>query len=174
MKHIVLVFVMLLSIGLSPNLVCAADSYVLPYPSLLPGNKFYSISQLWESAERFWYFGDFGQITFTLKLADKYLVEAKTLFEYEQYLLGYNALQKSNLYFSQLPTLLSSAQLHGKRIAEFDSKIKNAAKKHNEELERIKQEIPEAFLWSPEYSPPQNLLLHKEIDRAITIRGKVF
>src|SRR5690242_14133057 len=84
----------------------ALSSYVLPYPSTMPGGVSYKIHLVWEKIMQYWYFGDFGSYEYNLKQSDKYLVEAKTLFEYNQFLLGYNALQKSNDYFKNIEPFL--------------------------------------------------------------------
>ena len=66
----------------------AESQYVLPYPSAMPGSFLYKLNLVQEEILRYWYFGDFGQFKYNLGLSDKYLVEAKTLFEYKQYLLA--------------------------------------------------------------------------------------
>src|SRR3990167_5335496 len=78
--------------------VFAESSYVLPYPAAMPGSIWYEIDLLKEKAYQFLYFGDLSQFAYNLSEADKYLVEAKTLFEYKQYLLGYQALLKSDSF----------------------------------------------------------------------------
>src|SRR3989344_5431061 len=100
MKRLYLIFFLFF---LFTKTALADSSYVLPYPSAMPGSNFYKLHVLYEQLSRYWYFGDFGQFKFSLRYADKYLVEAKILFEYKQYLLGYSALDKSNLYFQEIP-----------------------------------------------------------------------
>lgn len=105
-------------------------------------------------------------------MADKYLVEAKTLFEYKQYLLGYKALEKSNKYFiSILPNLLRAKE-NGKNIIQKKSIFDEAAKKHIEILNKIKDESPNEFNWRPEKSLPTNLNIGCEILSSIEIRRK--
>ncbi len=65
----------------------AQSDYVLPYPSSMPGSIYYKLHLAWESVIEYWNFGDFGQFIYNLKQFNKYVVEAKTLFEYIQYLL---------------------------------------------------------------------------------------
>src|SRR3989344_5659903 len=90
---------------------CIAESiYVLPYPSSMPGNKLYKVHLFLESLEQYWYFGSFGQFKYSLKESDKYLVEAKTLFDYKQYILANKALQKSDIYFSRTFPFLVKAK----------------------------------------------------------------
>jgi len=73
-----------------------ASSYILPYPSYMPGNKLYRISRFIDSISRYWYWGNLSNIKYHQKLSDKYLVEAKVLFDYGQYFLGVEALKRSN------------------------------------------------------------------------------
>src|SRR3989344_2434627 len=71
-------------------------AYVLPYPSYMPGNKLYTFSRFFDEVGRIWNFGSIASTKYALHLSDKYLVEAKTLFEYQQYLLALDALQRSD------------------------------------------------------------------------------
>src|SRR3990167_6873899 len=86
--------------------IYAQSSYVLPYPGEMPGNKVYKLNLIKEKLEKYFYFGNFSQFNYNLKYADKYLVEAKTLFEYKQFLLGDSALKKSDSYFKNLKIIL--------------------------------------------------------------------
>lgn len=150
----------------------AASSYVLPYPSTMPGSIFYKIHIMEEAILKYWYFGDFGQFNYSLKLSDKYLVEAKTLFEYNQYLLGFNALQKSDNYFKKTLPYLSKPKSNGKDISEFRQLLSQAALKHKETLQNMGQNIPPVFTWSPEKSLPTVLNLKSAIENSIKIREK--
>src|SRR3989344_1608576 len=109
-----LILFLLLFIFLFPRNMFAESSYVLPYSSAMPGSIFYKPNLIQEELLRFWYFGDFGQFKYNLSQSDKYLVEAKTLFDYKQHLLAYQALQKSNDYFRKLEPAISSAKKSGK------------------------------------------------------------
>lgn len=148
----------------------ASSNYVLPYPSTMPGNIFYKIHLVEEKLLRYWYFGNLGQFTYNLKQADKYLVEAKTLFEYNQYLLGFNALKKSDYYFKQTLPYLLKAQGEGKDISQNRDVLRQAAGKHQEVLLKIGQEVPGVFTWSPEKSLPTKLNLKDAIDESMKIR----
>ncbi len=148
----------------------ASSDYVLPYPSAMPGSFFYKLDLFKEAVMKIWYFGDFGQAKFDLQMADKYLVEAKTLFEYKQYLLAENALLKSNIYFSEVKPNLLKAQKNGKPTQESMLNLKNAASKHIEELLMMESSTPVSFAWVPEKGKTTNIALHNEIDNAIQIR----
>lgn len=147
----------------------AQSNYVLPYPSSMPGSLFYKLHFIFENISKYWYFGDFGQFDYNLKMADKYLVEAKTLFEYKQYLLGHKALKKSDLHFSKIMSFLERAS-RKKNISNKIATLKEAALKHIEILEKIDMETPDIFNWQPEKVMPTNLYLKKDIETAINMR----
>ncbi len=138
----------------------------------MPGGFSYKLHSLYENLSKYWYFGNFGQFTYNLKESDKYLVEAKTLFEYNQYLLGFSALEKSDTYFiNTLPNLIK-AQNKGENISTYRQLLGEAAQKHVEVLTKLKQEVPDSFTWTPEKSLPTHLSLKSAIDNSIKIRDK--
>jgi len=167
-----IVFTALFLIFLIPSSVYAQSSYVLPYPSFMPGNPLYRVNLVKEKILKYWYFGNFGQFDYNLKQSDKYLIEAKTLFEYRQFLLGYKALKKSDVYFKYLLSNLNAAKREDKNIDIKRKILKEAALKHIEILSDLKKEIPETFLWQPEKSQPTYLYLRKNIEHAISVRIK--
>lgn len=152
--------------------IFAESSYVLPYPSAMQGSKFYTISLIWDEIRKYWYFGDFGQFKYNLGESDKYLVEAKTLFEYKQYFLGLNALRKSKDYYNKSHPFLLKAHYKGKDTRKNLILFESASAKHIEILLKMKSEVPEEFTWEPEKSPPTKLYLHKEIENSINVRQK--
>lgn len=170
-SYLILIFVLFFFLYTSP--VFAESSYVLPYPSSMPGSSLYKVHILYENISKYWYFGDFGQFKYDLRYADKYLVEAKTLFEYKQYLLAYSALEKSNYYFSKISGDLKKAQGSNKNITEKENIFQEASGKHIETLESLKTEVPAKFVWIPEKGNPSNLNIHKLIDDSIKIRESV-
>jgi len=156
----------------STKITFAQSSYVLPYPSAMPGSISYKSHILSEELQKYWYFGNFGQFYYNLKQSDKYLVEAKTLFEYKQYLLGYNALLKSNEYFIKINPFLIKAKIEGKDISEKSKILDMASQKHVEILVQIEKNTPIEFVWTPEKSSATKLLLRKSIDDSISVRQK--
>jgi hypothetical protein len=168
-----LVVLILLFFFSSVTFAFASSDYVLPYPSFMPGNKIYKVYELKDQLMKYWYFGSLGQFTFHLEQADKYLVEAKTLFEYNQYLLGINSLQKSNQHFEQLSYYLENAKKEQKDISEKKKILQSAAQKHIEVLQKLKTELPENFTWRPEKAASTELNLQDAINESIAMRGKV-
>lgn len=150
--------------------VYAESSYVLPYPSSMPGNLTYNFHIVFEKISEYWHFGNFGQFGYNLKMADKYLVQAKTLFEYKQYLLGHKALKKSDLHFSKIMSFLEKASGKKKNISNKTAILKEAALKHIEILEKIDVETPNVFNWQPEKALATTLYLKKDIETAVNIR----
>jgi len=148
----------------------AQSSYVLPYPPPMPGSIFYKIRLISEQIQKYWYFGNFGQFSYNLKQSDKYLVQAKTLFEYKQHLLGEEALKKSDMYFKYTSKYLSYAKEENKNIDRQQKTLKEAALKHIEILNKIKIHAPKEIIWNPEKSQPTKILLSGTLAEAIRIR----
>ena len=148
----------------------AASSYVLPYPGLMPGNKLYRLKQITDYIGQYWTFGNFSRHKYELNLADKKLVEAKILFEYQQYPLAIKALESSNQHFQKAVYYLERAEKEGKDISQKMINLKAAAEKHKEVLETLKKELPEEFLWQPEKKEATELNLESALEEAIKIR----
>lgn len=152
--------------------VLAKSSYVLPYPSSMPGSSFYKPRLLLVSLLQYWYFGNFGSFSYNLKQSDKYLVEAKTLFEYNQYLLAYNALKKSDEYFKRTLPNLENARREGKDITQNRTILSAASEKHIEILAILSSQVPEKFIWQPEKDPASVLEIKSAIESSIALRSK--
>lgn len=170
MKICRLLFVLVLLLFLFTGNIFADSSYVLPYPSSMPGSLLYKIHTIQEKLEEYWYFGDYGKFKYYLKYSDRYLVEAKVLFEYKQYLLGYKALVKSDNYYKKIKPVLTLAQKNNKNIKEKSELLREAGKKHIEELADIEKKLPETFNWNPEKSSPTLIPLKNAIENSIKTR----
>jgi len=168
MKKITILFFVV--IFFSPNYVYA--EYVLPYPSILPGNKLYSLSRFMDKVKQYWYLGNLSQAKYHLMLADKYLVEARTLMEYKQYSLGTDALENSNLHFRQISFYLQRAAEEGKNIPLFREEFQQAKQTHLTVLFRLKNEIPSDFTWRTEKGESRQLFLADLINNSIALRKK--
>lgn len=166
------IFFIIILFLLRPHISFAQSSYVLPYPSSMPGGISYKIHLLYENVSKYWYFGDFGQFDYNLKMADKYLVEAKILFEYKQYLLGYKALQKSDFYFVNIMSNLARAEKNGKNALKKKAVFSKASQKHIEVLEKMELETPNTFIWQPEKELPTALYIQKAILNSMLLREK--
>ena len=169
-KILLLVTLLLTFFNLFAFSATADSSYVLPYPSSMPGSSFYKLGLLKEYILKYWYFGDFGQFTYNLKESDRYLVEAKTLFEYKQYLLAYQSLRKSNQYFKNTAPYLLKAKEHGKDIKDKSIILKEAGRKHLQVLNILKSELPSEFTWTPEKDSSQSLEISRLLKASIDLR----
>lgn len=152
--------------------VFAESDYVLPYPSFMPGSRWYVIQESIDKIKKYWYFGSFAQFKYHLSQSDKYLVETKTLFEYKQYLLGYQSLRKSNVHFLKLKPFLKAAEKDGKRIEEKRKILNMAALKHIETLNSFSLTLPKTFEWKPEKEVPTVIHFEQLIDTSIEVRKK--
>lgn len=170
MKKIWVILIIFFSYTVFVVRAYASSPYVLPYPSVMPGGIAYKIHLVWEKVMQYWYFGSFGQFEYNLKQSDKYLVEAKTLFEYKQYLLGYQALQKSDNYFKQSYPFLLKARNQGKDIFDKKKILSQASEKHIEVLIKIKNDTQDSVTWSPEKIAATYLNIGKKIGESISIR----
>lgn len=151
----------------------AHASYTLPYPGVMPGNKLYVVSELFDELKSFLAFGDFASFSYSLSQSDKYLVEAKTLFEYDQFLLASNALMKSNKQVILAGEALNSARLHGKNISEKEQTLLSAIQKHNSILERLLHELPGQYEWKDENRKAVVIPIHSQLQEAIVIRNSL-
>lgn len=152
------------------NSASAQSTYVLPYPSDMPGSIYYNLNLVKEAIMKYWYFGDFGQFDYYLRMSDKYLVEAKTLFEYRQFLLGLNALKKSDNYFAGIMPVLKKAKVNGKSIKEKENILRQASLKHIETLMKIQEDSPTTFEWKPERALSTKLEIRRAILKSLSIR----
>ena len=136
----------------------------------MSGNKLYTLSRIFDQVQDRWYFGSIAQIKYHLKLSDKYLVESKILFEYQQYLLAADALNRSNNEFLAIPGHISKASQEGKDVRNISETVRSAAMKHTEVLTIINTSVPKSFLWVPEKSASTELDLEPLILYALRIR----
>lgn len=148
----------------------AASSYVLPYPGAMPGNKLYPLQVLVDGIQGIVAFGDFSRFKYFLGQSDKYLVEAKTLFEYGQYPLAIKSLERSNYNFQKIYPNLINAKKNKKNIKEKNDIFVSAKMKHIEVLNKLLNEIPKEFLWKDENKEAIALSLQEEIKKAIDLR----
>ena len=150
--------------------VHAESNYVLPYPQAMPGSKFYVLDKIQETLLKYYSFGNLSKITYHRSFSDKYLVEAKTLFEYKQYLLATEAITKSNNHFQEQNTYMMSAKKEGKDISEVKDTLHSQIEKHIEVLELLIVSTPQEFNWTSEIGSASKLFIHKLLNDSIRIR----
>lgn len=147
--------------------------YVLPYPSAMPGNRLYALSRLVDRLKQPFYFGSIASYKYHLILADKYLVEAKTLFEYKQYLLARDALHRSDAEFAEVPKFLASAKAEGKDTRNFARQLADAAAAHGAVLAALNDNLPALFRWTPEKGSTSDILIAGILEQSIRLREGV-
>ncbi|KKR91511.1 MAG: hypothetical protein UY16_C0001G0025 [Candidatus Gottesmanbacteria bacterium GW2011_GWA2_47_9] len=147
--------------------------YVLPYPSYMPGNKLYKPSRFFDAVQKFWYWGNIASFKYRLKLADKYLVEAKTLFEYRQYLLGVDALKRSNQQIPYIKQHLESAKNEDKNIDHMRILMVSGMDAHIKTLEGLSAELPSDYQWVPEKQSPTSINFTQLLQETIATRRAV-
>jgi hypothetical protein len=148
--------------------------YVLPYPSYMPGNKLYRISRILDQLKGYWYFGNIAKAKYHQGLGDKYLVEAKTLFEYKQYFLAQDALKRSDEEVGDISQYVSKAQEIGIDINELNKSISAEMRVHVSVLQAMKDQLPEEFIWRPEKAQAVNLPIASMLEHSTAIREKIF
>lgn len=147
--------------------------YVLPYPSYMPGNKLYRTSRLIDRIKQPFYFGNLSSFKYHLSLADKYLVEAKTLFEYKQYMLAQDALMRSDQEFTYVPFYLKRAKREGKDVSLLEQRLQEASVKHQEVLKALMTMLPNTFTWVPEKTESTILPIRQRLENSINIRSRL-
>jgi hypothetical protein len=147
--------------------------YVLPYPSYMPGNSMYNVSRVVDRFKFYWSWGNIARIKYHLALSDKYLIEAKTLMEYKQYLLGADALRRSDAEFRKLPASVAGAKKEGVDVRDLQRLLSAAADKHVEILTGLLSAAPPDFTWTPEKSRPTQLPLGEMIQTSVGERQRI-
>ncbi|MEK7119190.1 MAG: hypothetical protein AAB457_00140 [Patescibacteria group bacterium] len=136
----------------------------------MPGNKLYQMSRIFDEAKKYWYWGNLSSYRYYLGQSDKALVEAKTLFEYNQYLLAVKALDRSNAALQHVPDTLKRAKDEGKNIEKYEREFGEAMKEHKKIIGKLLGELPEEFIWRPEREKSQTLRIHEELNSALRLR----
>lgn len=145
-------------------------AYVLPYPSYMPGNKLYKVSRVVDIAKGWWSWGTIASLKYHMALSDKYLVEAKILFEYGQYLLAFDALTRSDEHARQIKPLIAQGAEEGKDMTRFDALVAEAMTVHMSILDKIRESTPATFLWQPERAKEIHLSIHDRLEQSYVIR----
>ena len=170
-KILINVFVLFYLSFIIGHLSLVKAEYVLPYPSYMPGNKIYRVSRMMDKLKNYWYWGTIAQIKYHLSLSDKYLVEAKTLFEYKQYLLATGALTRSDAALIDITSLIEKGKSEGKDVSAQKTIVVEAMKTHVSTIEYMKQWLPNEFQWTPEKVAATDLSIGTMLDTSMQIRN---
>lgn len=172
---LVLLFTLISILIINPSSISAFDmasGYTLPYPPQMPGGIFYKVRVLEERIGEIWNFGSFSKFQYDLALSDRYLVQTKTLIEYQQYLLAKDALIKSNNFFLQTLPQLTKASSEHKDISTERETLRKAAAKHLEVITYLLDQTPETVTWTPEKAKPTTISFSDLFKQALAIRKK--
>lgn len=126
-----------------------------------------------DAVKKYWHWGSLASYRYELGQSDKALVEAKTLFEYGQYVLALDALARSDDALQSVPVLLRRATREGKNVERYTREVVNAMDAHNLLLAKIIVNTPEEFVWSPEKRDPQTLYIHTRLTESQRKRREI-
>lgn len=138
-----------LLVSISP-LTVSAQSYVLPYPGVMPGSRWYQIDQLFTRIKGFYAFGNLAQARYQRSLSDERMVTARTLVWYGQYALAAEYLHDSSEPLMKLPGLLEHAEKKGVDVSEEIEKVRSMCRAHTDVIQEIESKVPETITWSAE------------------------
>lgn len=147
--------------------------YVLPYPSYMPGNKLYAVSKFIDKVRGVWSFGNIAQLKYRMSLADKYLVEAKTLFEYKQYAFAVNALKRSSIEIGFITPYVQNAQQKGIDMSQFRKLICEQMVVHQLVISALGVGLPESYIWQEEKKNAVDLPINLLLNEAAALRLQV-
>jgi len=125
---------------ISPTPVPQAD-YELPYPGLLPDSPLYFLRMIRDRAISFLISDPLKKSEFDLLQADKRLNAGIYLFNKGKISLALSTISKAENYFEQALVKMGEAKIQGKSINEIEKKLRNALKKHRQELEYMTQKV---------------------------------
>jgi hypothetical protein len=148
--------------------------YVLPYPSYMPGNKMYHVMRIIDQLKRYWYWGNIAQVKYHQGLGDKYLVEAKTLFEYKQYLLATDALARSDSQVAVIMPFIDKARQQGIDPKLLITSVAEEMSVHLSVLEVMKTQLPKEFVWTPEKAKATDLQIGTMLENSFALREKIY
>lgn len=127
-------------------------SYELPYPGLLPDNPLYFLRIIRDKTVGFLIADPLKKAEFDLLQADKRLNAGLYLLNSirqndssekndKKIKLAISTISKAENYFEQALNKMGEAKMQGRNINETEGKLKNALRKHQQELERLIQKV---------------------------------
>lgn len=119
--------------ALSPT-PTAQINYELPYPGLLPDNPLYFLRIIRDKTVGFLISDPLKKTEFDLLQADKRLNAGIYLFDKGKTSLALSTVSKAENYFSEALDKMKEAKTQGMNINDMKNKLKDAARKHQQEL----------------------------------------
>lgn len=109
-------------------------NYTLPYPGLLPDSPLYFFRVLRDGIVGFLISDPLKKSEFDLLQADKRLNAGIYLVNKGETSLAFSTVSKAENYFDQAITKLGEARAEGKDVTGMEGKLRDALKKHEQEL----------------------------------------
>lgn len=109
-------------------------NYELPYPGLLPDSPLYFLRVIRDKTVGFLISDPLKKAEFNLLQADKRLNAGIYLFNKGKTSLALSTVSKAENYFEQALGKMGDAKMEGRNIDEIQGKLRNAVKKHEQEL----------------------------------------
>jgi tetratricopeptide (TPR) repeat protein len=116
-------------------------NYELPYPGLLPDSPLYFLRIIRDRIVGFLISDSLKKSEFNLLQADKRLNAGIFLFNKGKIPLAFSTISKAENYFSQALDKIEEAKKQGENISEVEGKLKNALRKHEQELEILTKKV---------------------------------
>ncbi len=121
------------------------SSYELPYPGLLPDSPLYFLRMIRDRAVGFLISDPLKKSEFDLLQADKRLNAGIYLFNKGKTSLSLSTVSKAENYFEQALSRMEEAKIQGRNISEMERNLRNALKKHQQELEDLIKKVNVSF-----------------------------
>ena len=114
-------------------------NYELPYPGLLPDSPMYFLRVIRDRIVSLLISNPLKKAEFDLLQADKRLNAGIYLFNKGKTSLAFSTVSKAENYFLQALDKLGEAKKQGENINDLEGKLKNAVKKHEQELATLSE-----------------------------------
>jgi hypothetical protein len=116
-------------------------NYELPYPGLLPDNPLYSLRAIRDKIISFLISDPLKKTEFNLLQADKRLNAGIYLFNKGKISLALSTISKAENYFEEALGKIEEAKMQKLNIGEIKGKLKDASRKHEQELKFLIQKV---------------------------------
>jgi hypothetical protein len=120
-------------------------NYELPYPGLLPDNPLYFLRTIRDKIVGFLISDPLIKAEFNLLQANKRLNAGIYLFNKGKTSLALSTVSKAENYFDEALSKIGEAKMEGRNINEMEGKLRQALKKHQEELGNLTKETDNNF-----------------------------
>lgn len=110
-------------------------NYELPYPGLLPDSPLYFFRVVRDRIVNFLISDPLKKTEFNLLQADKRLNAGIYLFNKGKTSLAISTISKAENYFEEALNKIEEARIQGRNINEMEGNLRNALRKHKQELE---------------------------------------